>query len=330
MQTGDSPETVKCPWCENPFDVIPNSSASGFKCPHCAIESSLGSLRNPNLNPNALALAEFTSLAATENVYRSTAAYVFIDKTGVENVASGTVVEFGDLRLLATVAHSVPKNLDSIELVKRSKLIHPSRINCVTRRVAHTSLDLALFELDPNSLAQANLEAVGVDRILDAGVGNTSRKSRLCGYPSAHIVENHLVRGVRAMFALCYGCETIEASRWKNVVKNPDSLKSDLHVVVEYNPDVVDSTSVTLPVPSGLPRPYGMSGGGLWQRDSLAKDDEIWSADAYCLFAIQAAIFVDKPFLKATQIIHWLKLVADNYPKLRGDLESRFPRLASV
>jgi hypothetical protein len=49
-----------------------------------------------------------------------------------------------------------------------------------------------------------------------------------------------------------------------------------------------------------------------------------------CLFAIQSSWCKGREHLKAIQIIHWLRLVAETYPELRRELCARFPRLSEI
>ena len=208
-------ETVTCPWCKESFEIDSASSASGFSCVVCEIESSLGSLRNPDHRPNAVELGENVALAATANLYRHTAAYVYIDrKEGKEFIGSGTLVEIGDRLLLATVAHTKPRDA-TVALIKKSGLMLPEPIYCVIQRIVSNDadIDVGVFELTAHATTMAGLEPIGIDRIHDAGCGNTCIKSRLIGYPGQWIVTAPPIPNVRRFHALAYGCETIEPSR---------------------------------------------------------------------------------------------------------------------
>jgi hypothetical protein len=287
----------------------------------------LASLRAPNPGPNAYEIARASSLALAENLSRHTAAYTFVKKDGGEDVASGTFVEAGGHLLLATVAHTVPRDLESIFFVKRVPLLAPDRLGGVTRRVASPDekTDVAAFVLEPDTAARCGLTPIAIDRVHDGGTGN-SAKAMLIGYPAdyvAHVSPAPVT--VRKFHALAYGCEPIEPSRWGAITKDRSVLDRGLHVVVEFDRDVVDWGQPP-PMP-GVPDPPGMSGGGLWQRPTPAGEGEIWSPDCVRLIGIQSSWLFKKGFLKAIQAIHWLRLVAGEFPELRDELETRFPRL---
>ena len=325
-------ETVTCPWFKESFDVEPTSSASGFHCPVCAIESSLGALRNPDHCPNALQISEMGALAGTANFYRHTAAYVNYNKQGEERIGSGTLVQIGDRLLLATVAHTRPKDLSAIALVKKSPLMVPQRVTCVTHRVASADdeIDVGILELSTDAVRKTGLEPIGIDRIHDGGTGNPSVKARLIGYPGQYVVVKKPLPNLKRFHALAYGCEPIEATRWDAIPdKGSATFDEDIHIVIEFSDDVV-SYGDRLPVMEGTPEPFGMSGGGIWQRPQPTKDDEIWTPSDLCLFGIQSDWLRKAGYLRLIQIIHWLKLVADEYSDLRSELESRFPRLKQM
>lgn len=324
-------EAVVCPWCKKPFDVDPTSSASGFDCPACGINSSLGSLRNPDHRPNALQIAEHDGIAATAHLHRHTAGYVYFNDAGEEKIGSGTFVQLGDRLFLATVAHTKPNGLQSIHFVKKSPLAVPVPDECVIRRLTNddSRIDVAVFELAANTAARVGQEAIGIERIYDGVTGNPNTKGRLIGYPGKYVVQCTSVANVRRFHALGYGCEPIEPNRWGAISRVAGTFSEDVHVVVEFNRDVV-SYGDPLPVPDGLPDPFGMSGGGMWQRPERTSDNAIWTPSELCLFAIQSSWLNKLDYLKAIQIIHWLKLVADEYPDLRGELQSRFKRLKQM
>jgi hypothetical protein len=332
MAQANLQETVNCPWCKASFDIEPASSASCFKCPACSAASSLGSLRNPDHRPEALEIAKWGALAVTADLDRHTGAYAYRDiHNGKEYIGSGTFVQIGNRLLLATVGHTEPKD-GTVTLVKKSALLLPEPISCVIRRVVNKNrgIDVGVFELTADAADRAGLEPIGIDRIHDGGTGNPGTKARLIGYPCQFVMTAPPLPNVRRFHALSYGCEPIESARWQAI---PDNEKvwfdEQVHIAIEFSDDVI-SYDNSLPVPEGTPEPFGMSGGGIWQRPTPTEDDAIWNPHDHCLFGIQSAWMRKGSFLRLIQIIHWLKLVADEYPDLCGELESRFPRLRQM
>ncbi len=325
-------ESVICPWCEVSFDVVPASTAKGFTCAKCGNESSLGALRNPDLRPEALNISREAAQASTLNLHRHTVAFVFINEDGNEDFASGTYVQIRDRHFLATVAHADPENIGSIVLVGKGGLVTTERLTCVTRRIAsaNRAVDVAVFEMTADVARRVSLEPIGIDRINDSGTGTPNLKARLIGYPVAYKIPNHRNSGIAEFYGLCYGCEPIEPERWGAIPPNTVGLDRHIHAVVDFSYDVVNWNVKQLPVPDGMPDPFGLSGGGLWQRTIPIKDDELWKPDDLWLFGIQSSWLRQAGFLIAIQIIHWLKLVADEYSELRSDLQDRFPRLKQL
>jgi hypothetical protein len=325
-------ETVTCPWCKESFEIDPTSSAAGFNCLVCGIESSLDSFRNPDHRPNAIEIGENAAQAATANLYRHTAAYVYIDRrTGNESIGSGTLVKISKRLLLATVAHTKPRD-GTLAWIKKSGLIVPEPIFCVVQRIVSTDdeTDVGVFELTAHATTMAGVEPIGIDRIHDGGCGSPSVKARLIGYPGQWIVTAPPLPHVKRFHALAYGCETIEPARWGAIPhRNGIVFNDKVHVVIHYSDDVV-SYDNKLPVPPGTPNPHGMSGGGLWQRPEPTPDDVIWTPSDLCLIGIQSDWLAKAGYLRSIQVIHWLKLVADHFSDLRGELENHFPRLTEV
>lgn len=197
----------------------------------------------------------------------------------------------------------------------------------VTRRVACSDqkVDVAAFEVEDATPGKAGLEPVDLDRIHDGRTGCPTVKARLIGYPGQWVTPLKSLPGVQGFRALSYGCEPIEPSRWDAVSKKA-GLSPDIHVVVDYGDDHVTFEGGGL-VSADAPNPRGMSGGGMFQPPKPTKAKQIWNPADMCLFAIQSSWLDEVGFLKAIQIIHWLKLVAEEYPDLRSELQSRFPRL---
>jgi hypothetical protein len=74
-----------------------------------------------------------------------------------------------------------------------------------------------------------------------------------------------------------------------------------------------------------LPEPRGATGAGLWQGSSTKV--EHWNAGEVQLFGIQSRWNEKEKYVRGCQIIHWLRLVRDNYHDLRPALVEAFPGL---
>lgn len=324
-------EAVRCPWCHQQFLIVPSSSASAFKCPHCGDSASLGSLRNSGDMPNTIELARASGVASAAHLYDYTVAYKFIHADGSEKGASGTVVQIGQHTLVATVAHAVPSSLSSIKLIRRSPVLAPEISGGILQRFARgpDSIDVAALVLEPGLIDKIHLIAAPIEKLADAQNGSSSTKARLIGYPSGYVVENYPMTNANGVFGLSYGCEPVEPERWVHITNRKTRLDASKHIVVEYHNDVVELEKPE-PLESGLPSPFGMSGGGLWQFPHRTAKNEIWTPDRHRLIGIQSGWLQDKGFLIITQVIHWLRLVADAIPDTKDELYELFPRLREL
>lgn len=75
-----------------------------------------------------------------------------------------------------------------------------------------------------------------------------------------------------------------------------------------------------------LPEPYGMSGGGWWQKKSSLQDT-VWHPASYSLMAIQCSWPEKQRYLRGTQIHHWLRLIWNDFTDLREILRAEFPQI---
>lgn len=267
-----------------------------------------------------MAISKSLAEASAENLARHSVGYLFVPKGASagspEQNASGTLVTIGGRLLLATVAHARPQSVETVHLVKKTSLISSGVVNCVVRRAVDHAADVGVFELAADSISRLGAEPIDIDRVHDAGYGSTDLKACVVGYPTRFISKGRHVKGMTELCGLSYGCEPIDPTRWGTIEDLKETASPQMDVVVEYNPDVVE-WGKAMPVPPGLPHPAGMSGGGMWQPISRTPENELWSPERLKLFAIQRSILTRHPFLVATQIIQWLKLVADTYPDLR-------------
>lgn len=322
-------ERVNCPWCTERFVIFPAQNAKGFVCPKCGVESSLGSLRNPSFSPHAVAITEAGSIASSENFYRHTLGFVFKDGRDDLNVASGTLVRVAAYNLIATAAHVCPSRAERIEFVSKSGITCPPERNGIVR-ISKTSggPDVGVIEINDDAVSNIGVVPITLDRISDNGPGHRDLRARVIGYPAAWRSTRERFGVQQGFSALSYGCETIEPSRWLAVTEKR-SLDEQVEIVMDYNDDVFEWGEKS-PISGGLPTPHGMSGGGVWQRTNKVQDSEIWTAEQYKLIGVQSYWLPDQRFLVAIQIVHWLKLVRDEYPQLQDEIDSRFFRIKNL
>jgi hypothetical protein len=71
----------------------------------------------------------------------------------------------------------------------------------------------------------------------------------------------------------------------------------------------------------------GYSGGGVW--DLGFEPNNLWRPENIRLFAIQSRWHPSSRYLRAIQVVHWLRLIYRDYADLRNCLKEHFPVLTA-
>ncbi|WP_152098252.1 hypothetical protein [Lacipirellula parvula] len=324
-------EAVTCPWCKTEFEVDPRDGAFPIQCPGCPETPSFGALRHPDLDPKALDIGHNLSTAAAQNLANQSLAFVY-NKGVKDHAGSGTLVKIGNRLLIATAEHTVPKSANRITLVTK---IAPDRVERAPKilHVAKSEYhDVGLIEVETDTPRLIGMEPIGIDRIADLQSGRHYCKSWMIGYPGANQMRLASAPGVVGFRGNSLGCEPIDPIAWHRIQlgRDDEALDPEAHAMFYYN------ISEPLFIHSENPcrdefaaKPHGMSGGGIWQCRQSAEGRN-WYPHDLCLFAIISAWNVSQEHVKAIQVIHWLRLVADTYQDLREELIDAFPRLLEL
>lgn len=319
---------VVCPWCSAEFEIDLSKSALPYECPGCCEKLSAGSLLHPNFDSNALEISHGQSLAAAQNLHRFSLAYVY-RKDADNKGASGTLVTIGRRLLMATTAHSIPSRVDWITPVPKLRPDDVKSVPSIIRLEKNDDVDVGLVELDPAAAFSLGMESITLDRVSDLQTGRHNVRAWLIGYPAVRQVKNFPEAGVLGFQGLSISCEPIDPIAWGSIpVRSGEqhALREDRDVMIHYSltePLFVHADNVDKH--EFAPDPRGVSGGGLWQCRTSA-EGRIWSAEELCLIAIQSNWPKFGNHLQATQIVHWLRLVAATYPDLADEITERFPR----
>ena len=89
-----------------------------------------------------------------------------------------------------------------------------------------------------------------------------------------------------------------------------------IQVVMEYPETVEDAFARMF---TGLPEPFGMSGGGIWR--ARFKGSVIWTPERLRLIGINAEFYRKKRTVKANRIEGLLRLLADHFPSADAYLQ---------
>jgi hypothetical protein len=242
-------------------------------------------------------------------------------------VASGTAIKIGPRYFYATVAHAKVWSPDHLRLVpKQTHAENDEPIPFVRHVLAEGNVDVGAFEITHENFEQLGVVPIDIDRIYDAGTAE-DRPSRLVGFPARYVRPASV--GDKSVTLLSYACEPVGPTRWGAISKRKLNLDRNIDIVINYDRDVIDWTKDSK-LPTGMPDPYGMSGGGLWQRKEPLKEGQLWTAGDLCLVGIQASWLSEVDFLKAVQIIQWCKMIAEEYDDLRDMIVAQVPRAGTT
>ena len=246
--------------------------------------------------------------------------------------SSGTLVSIGNYLFVATVSHS----LDHFEKPTRFRLMTPDgrnyeqSANVFIRTIASDfdRPDVGLMELDAKLFRQFSTNTpIELSRI---SIDSPEEKlSSLMGTPFSTVNFSQNNEDEWGVSATVSGFTTvaIKLDDWPKLnLETP--FDADIEMLINYpsdSPDIRDEDGNQ----TKLEIPRGISGGGLWTHGHT-ESDELWTPDACKLAGIQASWISQKGFVRLPRIIHWLRLVHENYPDLRQIIEGRFPSLTRV
>ncbi len=243
---------------------------------------------------------------------------------------SATLVEIGNRLFACTAAHCVDEEASlSRYWILDDNVKHVKNHNsCVIAAHCNPNKnpDVGIIELNRSCfLSSSTKKPCGVDRIHICGPGRSDRLACLIGLPNV-LKEKHKdstgeVVGVTSRF---FGYNSFPFKDTNEIWEQTQPASDrDIDILLDYPKN--DITRVDTGQPYSLPDPYGMSGGGLW--DHGFDPDKLWSCDHAILIGVQSHWNENKRYVRAVQIIYWLRLVYSRYPDLRHILESKFPAL---
>lgn len=245
-------------------------------------------------------------------------------------VSTGTLLNIGHRVFVITCRHSIPTK-------PNGKVAFVEKVNPNAGDPLYLSIisymkdydegpDVGFLELEFNQgLTQLGAYPIGIDRVADLGTGKVDRGARVFGYPAEwHTTDPQLQLNLLTLLSL--GSWVIDPEVWNTIsleTRNPDPGK-DIILHFDQTDQYLSWGAFSA---DQAPKPYGMSGGGCWQSTFPVDTNELWSPEDFYLFGIQASWPREGRYLKATQVIHWLRLIAVCYDDLRDELVDRFPRL---
>jgi hypothetical protein len=270
------------------------------------------------------------SWGVAQNLSRHTVAFIDSNKP-LERMASGVLVSIDGHLFVATAAHAVPSEPGCrLSFVVPTTTAIDAGALPVLRCGKRTSdwPDVAFLELDPvEALSVLHGVAIGLDRISVRGPGHPERRCLLFGYPSEMMQAEQAApsQHPRTFRPMCYSNPPIMPENWPNVSSADPSPGKLVDIFLPYDPEKEVWYDDENQGNDSLPEPRGAMGAGLWQGSSTKV--EHWNAGEVQLFGIQSRWNDKEKYVRGCQIVHWLRLVRDNYDDLRPTLINAFPEL---
>ncbi len=248
-------------------------------------------------------------------------------------IFSGTLVEVGDRLLVATASHCVRTATAPTRywILGDQPRFRSEGVPAVLAswNTSGDRPDVGILELDQAGWQQFSLKTpCPLSRIRNAGLGRSQRSVSLIGSPGQY-VEQDIRNGAKGLKAVVTGYSTVslDETEWSNYSISP-APAPDLDIILDYPAGDAHTTRLDTGEPIVLPNPVGMSGGGLWDQGfGINGQDTLWTHDDAFLFGIQSAWHERQRYVRAVQVIHWVRLVHRHYTSLRNTLEQQFPEL---
>jgi hypothetical protein len=238
-------------------------------------------------------------------------------------IGSGTCFKIGRRYLIATVAHNVSDfDLSQIEVVPRGayysdKLVLAAKNHIQT--LQESEVDLAWIEVEANSFERSpSLDAFSLEQTAPRYPEEVVTPCFLQGYPSGKVELVESKASVKPSVE-SDGLLTLSIPPSARGVRHQHGIDW----AIEYPPH--DESVDHLP----LAAPPGNSGGGIWLIPNF-EDGKLWLPGDVKLLAIVRKWYKPSKEVWGTRVDLWLKLISEDFPELRGDVERLLEATTSV
>jgi hypothetical protein len=271
-------------------------------------------------------IAAAATTAAHAYLYRHSVTMI---DTGGEDLplSSGTLVDaFGHL-LVATAAHTIPPDPGGRLWILPKRPRKPTEgMLGFTRIKRRADLDIGLLEIDRESAVDylGSISPCSVDQIKILGPARPRSLMSLIGSPVGFVkkgTREDLPEFVPQVVA--FSTVAFSPDEWPTPPETEPNADLTRDIFFPLPED--DLVKLESNEPIKITTAKGFSGGGIWDLD--VKGDELWHPERASLFGIEFAWSETQRYVRGTQIIHWLRLVRDEYPDIAQKLMERFPEL---
>jgi hypothetical protein len=281
-----------------------------------------------------LAIAKQSMVELKPFLFKQSVAFFTHEGRESVSLASGTLVSIGSRLFIATAAHTVADGPnDEVWVLNKGPRSPTTSQAPVLKKGKYPKNDPDVGFLELGTTAETEHlkgEACPLGRIAVQGIGRPLRAIMLIGNPGEYVKREDYANSAgndqarSSLIPLMIGYYTIPLmeSEWPNA-PDPDP-NSDIFLDYPDTPAEQMEGGESLM----LPNPKGMSGGGVW--DQGFEDGVLWTKEAAKLIGIQSRWNKNLRYVRAVQIIHWLRLIHENYPDVRLILERSFSVLRPV
>ena len=269
------------------------------------------------------------SWAVAQNLSRHTVAFVDLNKP-LERTTSGVLVSIGGHLFVATAAHAVPSQPGGrLSFVVPTKAIDAGALPILRcGKIESEWPDVGFLELDPTeALPVLRKEAIDLEQISVRGPGHPECRCLLFGQTSQRIRTEPTDSSQRHLTfrPMCYSNAPVKPEEWPKASSADPAFDRGVDIFLPFDPEEETWHYEENEGDGNLPEPRGLSGGGLWQGSQTKV--ELWNAEGVQLFGIQSRWNEEEKYVRGCQIIHWLRLLHEQYPDLRAALVAAYPEV---
>ena len=248
-----------------------------------------------------------------------------VDHKNGMSPASGIMFKILDRIIIATAGHVIPNDPSGrIWPVVRSVRHEKNGFPAYPKFARHPDFDVGYLEVHPEGAERyfGHHEYANLSQISCRGFGREDRSVIVVGSPGEHVqvTKHDSNTGTYNAKVMAYWTVPLLPNEWPAVPSADRPADTNIDIFLSYPTD--DTIAAKGFDPINLPHPGGMSGGGIW--DQEFKEDAIWDPTAIKLIGIQSCWHRKDRYLRAIQIVHWLRLIYRDFEDLRPILSTTF------
>lgn len=225
-------------------------------------------------------------------------------------VGSGTLIQIASRLFIATAGHNLAGGPDNCLYMAYSKGMVYEQLPFIRRRPSENERepdpDVGYLEISSETaVSMKEKEFLPLNRIRPF-IATWPTRVFLTGFPAEMVPVESALKNKFNLSAIGYLTEIRMDS------KLPDQHDESMDIFIDYE---LNSVFVEKQLGMVMPKPPGLSGGGLWALP-INHRSELWRPSDTTLIGIERSWRKDLSCVCCTQIQHWLRLVADDYPDL--------------